>query len=158
MHYMARWKYSWIEDTLIKVPKKEQDWIGYQTSVLSFSWSAKGPPVPYPPSWEDTEPCLGRLEWDPSLCLSWSWCLILLLRGIDTKLFQIKITNLLDIRQVVLDLGLELAGGQEHLCWRSSVRDWTKEHLDKIRQLSRVYWGYWLVLSLTQSWKRISAG
>ena len=60
----------------------------------------------------------------------------------------IIINVLLDVAKVLLDLGLELAGGDQHLGRGSPVRDGAEQNLDQVRNLARVVAGDGAVLAL----------
>ena len=55
---------------------------------------------------------------------------------------------LLDVAKVLLDLGLELAGGDQHLGRGSPVGDGAEQNLDQVRDLPRVMAGDGAVLAL----------
>ena len=52
------------------------------------------------------------------------------------KLETSDLEILLDIAEVLLDLGLELAGGEQHLGRGSPVRDGAEQNLDQVRNLA----------------------
>ena len=54
------------------------------------------------------------------------------------KLETSDLEILLDIAEVLLDLCLELAGGEQHLGRGSPVRDGAEQNLDQVRNLPRV--------------------
>ena len=64
------------------------------------------------------------------------------------KLETSDLEILLDIAEVLLDLCLELAGGEQHLGRGSPVGDGAEQNLDQVRDLPRVVAGDGAVLAL----------
>ena len=64
------------------------------------------------------------------------------------KLETSDLEILLDIAEVLLDLCLELAGGEQHLGRGSPVRDGAEQNLYQVRNLPRVVAGDGAVLAL----------